>query len=112
MIKCIIFMLIMHLTFYLTIFSNFLDLLNFFILLTNFDNIFIFLMLYFILKNKRKGGIKLKNNIVNFNSYKKIGTVTVSVYEESDHHTIFNVETNNDDVLPVSYVIEDTLKLY
>ena len=54
----------------------------------------------------------MKNYIVNFNSYKKIGTITVSVYQEPNHNAIFNVETNNDDVLPVSCVIEDTLKLY
>ena len=43
----------------------------------------------------------------------KIGTITVSVYrEESNTNTTFSIETDNDNVLPVSCVIEDTLKLY
>lgn len=44
---------------------------------------------------------------------KKIGTITVSVYkEENNANTTFSIETDNDNVLPVSYVIEDTLNLY
>lgn len=41
----------------------------------------------------------------------KIGTVTVSVFKD-DNTTAFNVETDNDNVLNISYLIEDTLKLY
>ncbi len=44
---------------------------------------------------------------------KKCGTVTVSVYKDiSSNHPVFKVQSDNDDVLPVSYVIEDTLYLY
>jgi len=43
---------------------------------------------------------------------KKLGTITVSVFKDDDNHTDFHVETDNDSILPVSYVIEDTLKLY
>lgn len=44
---------------------------------------------------------------------KKCGTVTVSVYRKSiNNDIIFDIKTDNDNVLPVSYVIEDTLKLY
>ncbi len=42
----------------------------------------------------------------------KLGTITVSVFKSEDNHTDFRVEADNDNVLPVSYVIEDTLKLY
>lgn len=42
----------------------------------------------------------------------KYGTVTVSVFKSDDNITSFEVETDDDKVLPVSYVIEDTLKLY
>ena len=42
----------------------------------------------------------------------KIGTVTVSVYKTEHDNTHFEIQSNNDDVLPVQYVIEDTLKLY
>lgn len=44
---------------------------------------------------------------------KKCGTITVSVYKDvkSGSH-IFYVEPDNEDILPVSYVIEDVLKLY
>lgn len=55
----------------------------------------------------------LKNN-TNFNNKDKhCGNITVSVFE--DNRTgfhFFRVETDNDNLLPVSYVIEDTLKLY
>lgn len=40
------------------------------------------------------------------------GTITVSVFKCSDNSTSFKIETDNENVLPVSYVIEDTLKLY
>ncbi len=43
---------------------------------------------------------------------KKLGTVTVSVFKTDNNNTDFRIETDNDSVLPVSYVIEDTLKLY
>lgn len=42
----------------------------------------------------------------------KIGTVTISVFKTKDDSTSFEIETDNDNVLPVSYVIEDTLKFY
>ncbi len=42
----------------------------------------------------------------------KIGTITVSVFKSDDNSTSFKIETDDDDVLPVSYVIEDTLKFY
>lgn len=41
----------------------------------------------------------------------KVGTVTISVYK-NNISTSFNIETSNEDVLPVSYVIEDVLKYY
>lgn len=43
---------------------------------------------------------------------KKLGTITVSVFEDDDKRTDFRVETDDEDVLPVFYVIENTLKLY
>lgn len=42
----------------------------------------------------------------------KIGTVTVSVFKSKDNCTSFKIETDDENVLPISYVIEDTLKLY
>lgn len=42
----------------------------------------------------------------------RYGTVTITVFENKDNDTSFCIEVDNDDVLPVSYVIEDTLKLY
>ena len=42
----------------------------------------------------------------------KIGTITVSVFENTNSSKAFKIETDNDIILPVSYVIEDTLKLY
>ncbi len=42
----------------------------------------------------------------------KCGTVTVTVYKDKAGQPYFTVTTDTDDVLPVSYVIEDTLYLY
>ena len=43
----------------------------------------------------------------------KVGTVTISVFKnENNVSTSFDIETSNDEVLPVSYVIEDVLKYY
>lgn len=41
-----------------------------------------------------------------------IGTVTISVFKDENNEVNFSINIDNDDVLPVSYVIEDTLKLY
>ena len=44
---------------------------------------------------------------------KKCGTVTISVYkEEHSGSHIFHIQSDNEEVLPVSYVIEDVLSLY
>ena len=43
---------------------------------------------------------------------KKCGTVTVSVYTDESHNHYFDIKSDSDDVLPVSYVIEDVLSLY
>ena len=42
----------------------------------------------------------------------KLGTITVSVFKNAENVTDFCIETDNDNVFRVSYVIEDTLKLY
>lgn len=42
----------------------------------------------------------------------KCGTITVSVYKDKSGRSSFDINTDNDEVLPVSYVIEDTLYLY
>ena len=41
-----------------------------------------------------------------------LGTVTISVFKDEKNEVNFKINIDNDDVLPVSYVIEDTLKLY
>ncbi len=41
-----------------------------------------------------------------------IGTVTISVFKDEKNEVNYKINIDNDDVLPVSYVIEDTLKLY
>ena len=53
----------------------------------------------------------------------KVGTVTISVFRSKNDsavkiddpesiRTTFDIKVDTDDVLPVSYVIEDTLKYY
>ncbi len=43
----------------------------------------------------------------------KCGTITISIYKENNSGSpIFYIKTDNEDVLPVSYVIEDVLALY
>lgn len=43
---------------------------------------------------------------------KKIGTIIVSVFRNENNKTDFQIQTDNENILPVSYVIEDTLKKY
>lgn len=69
---------------------------------TLFDRHCIFsLLLYFFYALKKKGMIKMY-----------VGTVTISVAKDSDNKIEFQINTDNDDLLPVSYVIEDVLKKY
>lgn len=42
----------------------------------------------------------------------KCGTITVSVYKDNYNRPFFKIKSDTDDVLPVSYVIEDALYLY
>ena len=42
----------------------------------------------------------------------KIGTITISVYRDKQNKTDFQMFTDNESILPVSYVLEDTLKKY
>lgn len=43
----------------------------------------------------------------------KCGTITVSIYKEANSGShIFHIKPDNEDVLPVSYIIEDALSLY
>ena len=58
-----------------------------------------------------------RKNKVKYNNkefiYKKCGAITVSIYKESNSGScIFYVEPDNEDILPISYVIEDALALY
>ena len=47
------------------------------------------------------------------NGQKCCGTIKVSVFKDIDLKSYsFRIETDNDDILPVSYIIEDTLRLY
>ena len=59
-------------------------------------------MLYCSLCTKEKEGL----------IWIKYGTVTVSVFKSDDNSMSFKIETDDEIVLPVSYVIEDTLKFY
>lgn len=44
---------------------------------------------------------------------KKIGTISIDVYKETKTNTSFYyVKCENQEVLPLSYIIENTLKLY
>lgn len=43
----------------------------------------------------------------------KCGTITISVYQEAESGThIFHVQPDNEDILPICYVIEDALSVY
>ncbi len=44
---------------------------------------------------------------------KEIGVLSIHMYKEtSTNKTFFYVKSENEELLPLSYVIEDTLKLY
>ena len=60
-------------------------------------------------RQEDSGDSKFENCIVG----EKCGTVTVSIYKETNSGSyIFHVLPDNEDALPVSYVIEDVLTLY
>jgi len=41
-----------------------------------------------------------------------VGTVTISVFTDEQKSTSFEIKSDDENVLPVMYVIEDTLKMY
>lgn len=44
---------------------------------------------------------------------KKVGTISIHMYKESKTNApFFFLESENQDVLPISYVVEDFLKKY
>lgn len=46
-------------------------------------------------------------------SNKIVGTVSVHMYKEPKTNApFFYIESENQEVLPISYVVEDTLKMY
>lgn len=55
------------------------------------------------------------NNIIDSNNYnkligEKVGTVLVSMFKDKNtNKPLFYIEADNEDMLQVSYVIEDTL---
>lgn len=57
-------------------------------------------------------------DVVGLNSFKEtcksrlIGNINISVFRTDDNITSFSIKTDNDDVLNVCDIIEDTLKLY
>ena len=42
----------------------------------------------------------------------KCGTIIVSVYKDKSEKRFFHIQSDSEDVLPISYIIEDTLFLY
>lgn len=55
------------------------------------------------------------NNITNFDDScgKEIGSINVSIFKNIETGlSSFKLDTNNENVLQVSYVIEDTLKKF
>ncbi len=42
----------------------------------------------------------------------EVGTISVSIFKNQNGLSSFTVNAENDNVLQVSYVIEDTLKMY
>ncbi len=59
------------------------------------------------------------SNIVNFNAYKnklvgkEVGTVYVSMYKDvKTGKPFFYIKSDNEDVLPLSYIIENSLYKY
>ena len=63
----------------------------------------------FTILQKKRGVIMSNNNIVG----KKVGTISIHMYNELETNApLFFLESENQDVLPVSYVVEDFLKKY
>lgn len=60
-------------------------------------------------RQKRDGDKKSKDYIKG----EKYGTITVSIYKEKKSNSpIFYIQADNENVLPILYIIEDTLALY
>lgn len=56
--------------------------------------------------------MKIRNSMQNITG-EKCATITVSVYKDINTGSpIFHIQSDNEDILPISYVIEDVLKLY
>jgi len=52
-------------------------------------------------------------NIKNCIIWNKCGTITISIYREINSGSpIFHVQPDNEDILPICYVIEDALSVY
>ena len=65
-------------------------------------------MLFYNLQKKR-GVIMKKDKIIG----EKIGVVSVHIYKEPTTNTpFFYIKSENEDELPISNIIEDSLKLY
>ena len=61
---------------------------------------------------KRGVYMKIRNSMQNITG-EKCGTITVSVYKDINTGSpIFHIQSDNEDILPISYVIEDVFKLY
>ena len=73
---------------------------------------FFFVILLFIHERKEVIVLSKKTKNIFPIEAKKCGTVTVSVYRDAASRSFFYIEADNEDILPVSYVIEDTLSLY
>jgi len=58
---------------------------------------------------KKRGVIVTNNKIVG----EKVGTISVDMYKETTTNApFFYIKSENDDVLPISHIIEDMLKQY
>lgn len=58
---------------------------------------------------KNFGNIEIEDYVIG----KKCGTIIVSIYKETKSGSpIFHVQPDNEDIIPISNVIEDALSLY
>ena len=99
--------------------SNVMEFLTFYVFLTNYFKFFYFVdtfrhifhnhyVILFLLLKKR-GVFMDTDDIVG----EEIGCVSIHMYKETTSNLpLFRINTDSDNVLPLSYIIEDILKFY
>lgn len=77
---------------------------------THFSICFCYIFIYCVFNLQKKRGVMMDNNKI---IGEEIGVISIHIYKEPTTNTpFFYIKSENEEVLPISHIIEDTLKLY